>query len=126
YAPYEQTAIKRLAGRHGVCVDEIDELLRGGVFVDLYRVVRRALRASVESYSIKKIEALYAFARKISPRDAVAALQTFEALLTLGNGREATQEILQTIESYNRDDCFSALRLRDWLEAQRQELETDR
>jgi predicted RecB family nuclease len=123
YAAYEQTAIKRLAGRHGVCVDEVDELLRGGVFVDLYRIVRQALRASVESYSIKKIEALYAFVRKISPRDAVAALQTFEAVLTLGNGQEATQEILQTIEAYNRDDCFSTLRLRDCLEAQRQKLE---
>src|SRR4029077_16528061 len=126
YAPYEQTAIKRLAGRHGVCVDEIDELLRGGVFVDLYRVVRQALRASVESYSIKKIEALYAFVRKISPRDAVAALQTFEAVLTLGNGQEASQEILQTIEAYNRDDCFSTLRLRDWLEEQRDKLETNK
>jgi hypothetical protein len=123
YAPYEQTAIKHLAGRHGVCVDEVDELLRGGVFVDLYRIVHQALRASVESYSIKKIEALYAFARTIAPREAVAALQTFEVVLTLGNGQEATPEMLQTIEAYNRDDCFSTLRLRDWLEDQRQDLE---
>jgi predicted RecB family nuclease len=126
YAPYEQIAIKRLTGRHGVCVDEVDELLRGGVFVDLYRIVRQALRASVESYSIKKIEALYAFARNVSPRDAVRALQTFEAVLALGNGQEATKEMLQTIEAYNRDDCFSVLRLRDWLEDRRRELETTR
>ena len=98
YAPYEQTAIKRLAGRHGTCVDAVDELLRAGVFVDLYRVVRQGLRASVESYSIKKLEPLYAFNRKDPIRDANAALQTFEAVLTLGNGREATQEILETIE----------------------------
>jgi len=123
YAPYEQTAIKHLAGRHGVCVDEVDELLRGGVFVDLYSIVKQALRASVESYSIKKIEALYTFVRKVLARDAVAALQTFEAVLTLGNGQEATPEILQTIEAYNRDDCFSALQLRDWLEDQRRQLE---
>jgi hypothetical protein len=97
-----------------------------GAFVDLHRAVRQALRASVESYSIKKIEALYTFTRKVSPRDAVAALQAFEAVLTLGNGQEASQEILQTIEAYNRDDCLSALRLRDWLEEQRQELETSR
>jgi predicted RecB family nuclease len=51
YAPYEQTAIKRLAGRHGTCVDAVDRLLRAGIFVDLYRIVRQALRASVESYS---------------------------------------------------------------------------
>jgi len=41
YAPYEPTAIKRLAGRHGTCIDEVDELLRAGVFVDLYRVVAK-------------------------------------------------------------------------------------
>ena len=63
YAPYEPTAIKRLAGRHGTCVDEVDELLRAGMFVDLYRVVRQSLRASVESYSIKRLEPLYAFSR---------------------------------------------------------------
>src|SRR5215472_11895309 len=52
YASYEPTAIKRLAGRHAICVDEVDQLLRAGAFVDLYRVVRQGLRASVESYSI--------------------------------------------------------------------------
>ena len=34
----------RLAARHGVGEDEVDELLRDGVFVDLYAVVRAALR----------------------------------------------------------------------------------
>src|SRR5258708_38361293 len=80
YAPYEQTAIKRLAGRHGTCVDVVDQLLRAGIFVDLYRIMRQALRASVESYSIKKLESLYAFKRTVSPRHSVAALQTFEAV----------------------------------------------
>jgi uncharacterized protein len=124
YAAYEQTAIKRLAGRHGCCADEVDQLLRAGTFVDLHRVVRQALRASVESYSIKKIEPLYGFSRSLPPRDAVAALQTFEAVLTLGSGEEATKDVLRIIQAYNRDDCLSALRLRDWLEARRRELET--
>ena len=55
YAPYEPTHFKSLAGRHGVCVDEIDKLLRGGTFVDLFRIVRQGLRASVDGYSIKKL-----------------------------------------------------------------------
>jgi predicted RecB family nuclease len=126
YASYEQTAIKRLAGRHGTCVDAVDQLLRAGIFVDLYRIVRQALRASVESYSIKKVEGLYAFARKVSPRDSVVALQTFETLLTLSGDQEFTKEIRETIEAYNRDDCLSALRLRDWLEDRRRELEAGR
>jgi predicted RecB family nuclease len=123
FAPYEQIAIKRLAGRHGTCVDAVDQLLRAGIFVDLYRIVRQALRASVESYSIKKLESLYAFNRKVSPLDSVAALQTFEAVLTLGSGQEVTKEIRGTIQAYNRDDCLSAIRLRNWLEDRRQEVE---
>jgi uncharacterized protein len=126
YAPYEQTAIKRLAGRHGICTDQVDQLLRAGIFVDLYRVVRQGLRASVESYSIKKLEPLYGFERRTQMRDANAALQTFEAVLTLGNGQEATRELLETIEGYNRDDCVSTVRLRDWLEEQRREVETNK
>jgi predicted RecB family nuclease len=44
YAPYEPTAIKHLAGRHGICTDDVDELLRAEVFVDLFRVVRQGRR----------------------------------------------------------------------------------
>jgi uncharacterized protein len=84
------------------------------------------LRASVQSYSIKKLEPLYCFGRSTPIRDANTALQTFEAVLTLGSGQEATRELLETIEGYNRDDCVSAMRLRDWLEDRRRELEASK
>jgi predicted RecB family nuclease len=123
YAPYEQTAIKGLAGRHGVCVDAVDSLLRAGIFVDLYRITRQALRASVESYSIKKLEPLYGFERVVPLREARLALDAFASIFALGSGREATAELLKTVESYNREDCLSAQYLRDWLEERRRELE---
>jgi len=123
YAPYEPTAIKRLVGRHGTCVDEVDELLRAGVFVDLYRAVRQGIRASVESYSIKRLEPLYGFTRAVLLRDANVALQSFEAAMALGNGQKEIGDLLKIVEGYNRDDCVSALRLRDWLEDRRKELE---
>ncbi len=123
YAPYEPTAIKRLAGRYGTCVDDVDELLRAGVFVDLYRAVRQGIRASVESYSIKRLEPLYGFTRAVPLRDANVALQSFEAAMALGNGQGGIGDLLKIIEGYNRDDCLSALRLRDWLEDRRKELE---
>ena len=41
YAPYEPTAMKRLMGRYATRADELDVMLRGKVFVDLYSVVRR-------------------------------------------------------------------------------------
>jgi len=123
YAPYEPTAIKRLAGAHGTCVDEVDQLLRAHVFVDLYRVVRQGLRASVESYSIKKLEPLYGFTRSTPLQQALLALQSFEAVLAFGKGQEAAAGLISTIEGYNRDDCLSTLQLRDWLEDRRRELE---
>jgi hypothetical protein len=59
----------------------------------------------------------------VSPRDSVAALQTFEAVLTLAGGQEVTEEVRGTVQAYNRDDCFSALQLRDWLEERRRDAE---
>lgn len=123
YAAYESTAIKHLTGRHGVCTDEVDELLRAEVFVDLYRVVRQGLRASVESYSIKKMEPFYGFTRTVPLRDATSSLQAFEAVLALGDDPATAGEILETIADYNRDDCISTWGLRDWLEGLRSELE---
>ena len=121
YAPYEPTAIKRLAGRYGTCIDEVDELLRAGVFVDLYRAVRQGIRTSVESYSIKRLEPLYVFTRTVPLRDANLALQSFEAAMALGDGRGEIGDLLKTVEGYNRDDCMSALRLPDagWGRAER-------
>ena len=125
YAPYEPTAIKRLVGRHGSCIEEVDELLRAGVFVDLYRAVRQGLRASVESYSIKRLEPLYGFSRTVALQDANGALQVFESALALASNQDELADLLKVVEGYNQDDCFSAFRLREWLEERRKELETD-
>ena len=121
YAAYEQTAVKRLAARYATREEEVDRLLRGEVFVDLFRAVRQGLRASVESYSIKKLEPLYLFDREVDLRTASCALANFEAWLQLGGG-EGADDLLKDIEGYNRDDCVSTLRLRDWLEERRAEL----
>jgi hypothetical protein len=56
FAPYEPAALKRLMGRYATRENEVDNLLRAEIFVDLFAVVRHSTRASVESYSIKKLE----------------------------------------------------------------------
>src|SRR6266516_1820177 len=84
YGAYEETAIKRMAGQHATCVEEVDQLLRASVLVDLFRVVKQGLRASVESYSIKKLEPLYKFKREVQLVDANLALTTFSAVLAFG------------------------------------------
>jgi len=72
--PYEPTAMKRLMGRHATHEDEVDRLLRGAVLVDLYRAIRQGLRASVDSYSIKRLEPLYGLTRTIDLRDAGSSI----------------------------------------------------
>ena len=45
YAAYEETALKRLAMVHGTRETALDNLLRQGKLIDLYRVVREAVRS---------------------------------------------------------------------------------
>jgi predicted RecB family nuclease len=114
YAAYEETALKRLMGMHGTREDDVDNLLRDGVLVDLYRVVRQGVAVSQESYSIKKLEPLYMPSRSGAITDAGGSIVAYERWL-----EEKDQQILDDIEAYNRDDCISTLHLRNWLEARR-------
>lgn len=125
YAPYEPAALKRLMGRYATREEEIDRMLRAGLFVDLYQIVRHSLRASVESYSIKRLEPFYAFERAMTLADANVALANFQANLELGDAPSITEETKATVRAYNEDDCRSAATLRDWLEAQRATLIAD-
>ncbi|CAN5288669.1 TM0106 family RecB-like putative nuclease [soil metagenome] len=122
YAPYEPTALKRLMGRHATREESVDRLLRGGVLVDMFRAVRQGLRASVESYSIKRLEPLYGFVRQEGLRDAGSSIVEFEEWLELGEGDRPASTILASIETYNEDDVLSTRRLRDWLELCRDEM----
>jgi predicted RecB family nuclease len=122
YAPYEPAALKRLMGRYGTRGDEIDRMLRAHLFVDLYSVVKNGIRASVESYSIKKLEPLYKYERVTELSEANKALANVQAALELGDLGSILENYKDAVESYNRDDCLSTLGLRDWLERVRSEL----
>ncbi len=81
YAPYERTALSRLMGEHGTREEEIDDLLRGEVLVDLFRVTKQALRASVPSYSIKEVEKLFGFERTAEVGGGGESVNAFETWL---------------------------------------------
>ena len=119
FASYEPGALKRLMGRYATREEEIDNFLRGKVFVDLLSVVRNALRASVESYSLKKLELFFGFKRQVSLHDANVALTRLSAGLELNDIPSIDSKTKETVEGYNADDCYSTLHLRDWLEALR-------
>ena len=123
YAPYEPSAFKRLMGRYATRGDELDRLLRAGRFVDLYGVVRQGLRGGIERYSIKNLEVFYGFERSVPLERASRSLLVMEQALELNRPDTVPQEVRDLVQGYNEDDCVSALRLRDWLEQLRAELE---
>jgi len=119
YAAYERTALLRLAGRHGVGEEHVDQLLRQGVLVDLYATVRGSIRVSQPSYSIKKLEPLYQVDHTresdvTGGGESVVAFDTYLGLLE-GDQHERAGELKRSILEYNDDDCRSTLHLRDWL-----------
>ena len=109
YAPYEPAALKRLATRHATREVELDHLLRGKVFVDLFGVTRQAIRASVESYSIKQLEQFYGYQRLEVLADASKSLREMERCLELDQLDQITDEHKRVVETYNKDDCMSTL-----------------
>ena len=123
YGAYETTAVKRLMSRYATREEEVDGLLRGRVFVDLHRVVRQGLRALVEGYSIKRLEPFYGFVRRIDLTTATRALVRFEAALESREAHRTPNALRAEIQGYNRDDCLSTLRLAEWLEGCRRDLE---
>src|SRR5215472_12517500 len=123
FGAYEPGTLKRLMGLHATREDEIDRMLRAGVMVDLHQAFKQGVRASVEEYSLKKIEAFYGFKRETPLDQSRQAMRYVEHRLELGWGEEAMPEpIRETMEGYNAEDCFSAAKLRDWLEQQREKL----
>lgn len=122
FASYEPAALKRLMGRYATREDEIDNLLRGLVFVDLLSVVRNAMRASVESYSLKKLEAFFSFERRVALHEANIALTKISAGLELNDILSIEDGTKKIVQDYNADDCFATASLRDWLEDLRSQL----
>lgn len=119
----EVDAMRKLSCRHNTREAEIDQLLREHVFVDLLGIVKRSLRASVESYTLKQLEGLYDFTRRIELRRAARAMQLYGWFLETGEGGEAEAELRADIARYNEEDCLSTYRLREWLEGRRREFE---
>jgi uncharacterized protein len=119
YGAYEPAAFKRLMGRYAACEADLDRLLRGRRFVDLYAVVRQSIRAGIEHYSIKDLEPFYAFHRLVELDEAGDKRRLVEIALEMNDLSAVTDEVRTAVEGYNRDDCRSLVELQRWLETLR-------
>lgn len=123
YASYEITACRKLMGRYGVREHEVDQLLRNGVFIDLYMVVKTSLMVGEPRYSIKNIEHLYRSGRDTdvaSGGDSVVAYDNWREAFRSGEEGDSwqTSEVLRSLRDYNMDDCNSTQELTEWLRSQ--------
>jgi predicted RecB family nuclease len=122
YAAYEPVALKRLMSKYGSREDEVDALLRAGVFIDLFSVVRRGVMVGEPAYSLKNIEHLYRPVRSGDVTDAGASVAVYDEWCESGEGRDWRQSpLLKSIRDYNEDDCVSTWQLAEWLRARQTE-----
>jgi predicted RecB family nuclease len=110
YAAYEISALRRLTSSHGIGEAVLDQMLRENRFVDLYSVVSGSLITSEPAYSLKNLEVFYMEARTGEVKTAGGSVVAYE------NWRESKDpKILEEIRDYNKIDCISTQKLRDWL-----------
>ncbi len=111
YAAYEESALKRLAMHHGTREAAVDDLLRQGRLIDLYKVVREAVRVSEPRYSIKNLERFYLTGGRTgevtTAGDSIVMYERWR--------RSGDDALLAEISRYNELDCRSTRMCRDWL-----------
>jgi len=116
YAPYEVSAVRRLSTRHETRQEEVDELLRHEVFVDLFQIVRQGLRIGEASYSLKAVERLYRPKRDTEVGTAIDSIVQYARWIESQQSGDWTKSpILKGIRDYNADDCTSTAELLQWL-----------
>jgi len=122
FGAYEQSALKRLVGKYATREDDLDRLLRAGVFVNLHIITRHSVMAGIESYSLKDLEKLHGYLRTRDLRLVAQNKILYEGLLESGYVDTVDEGTIAVVRDYNKDDCISTKYLRDWLEKLRQEL----
>jgi uncharacterized protein len=111
YAPHERSKLQSLSVQYATREEEVDELLRGEVLVDLYGVVRQGMQVGETSYSLKMLERHHGFVRlERRVREGGGSIVAYESWLGTGE-----QDLLDAIRAYNEEDCRSTQSLRDWL-----------
>ena len=97
---------------HATREDELDDLLRREVFVDLYQVVRQSMRISHPSYSIKKVRTFFMDGAGQGAVDRRRRLDPRVRALAADRRRRRS---CRRSTDYNEEDCVSTVKLRDWL-----------
>lgn len=110
YAPYELTALRRLSTLHASREEAVDRLLRERRLIDLYAVLRQAIRTSEPNLSLKTMEVFFAEKRGEAVTNAGDSIVEYKSWQV-----SQDQKTLDDILAYNKVDCENTEALRDWL-----------
>jgi uncharacterized protein len=110
YAPYEVTVLRRLSTAFASREEAVDWLLRSEKLVDLYAVVRQAVRTSEPDLSLKTLEVFFAEKRGEDVKKADQSIVHYHRWRETGD-----QALLDGILAYNKVDCENTEGLRDWI-----------
>ncbi len=97
-------------------IQQLNELVEEGVFVDLLAIVRNSLQAGTESFSLKVMEKLAGFERRDDIEGGADAVLEYELYANADlYGIEKDEERLNGIAEYNEDDVEATYELHKWL-----------
>jgi uncharacterized protein len=116
YGHYEVSVCKRLMGRYGLREFEVDDMLRNGVFVDLYKVIQHGIVLGAPNYSIKSAELLFRAKRDTDVASGSESVVVYAQWQETPDGDTwENSKVLNDIRAYNIDDCESTCHLATWL-----------
>lgn len=117
YAPYEVTVLRRLSTTFASREAAVDNLLRSEKLVDLYGIVRGAIRTSESNLSLKTLEIFFAEKREEDITKGDQSIVHYHQWRATGD-----QALLDGLLAYNKVDCENTEGLRDWLLSLRPDL----
>ena len=135
YASYEVTAMRKLSNKYNTRLEKVADLLKNGVMIDLYVIVKNGLLIGEPRYSIKNVEHLYRGKRETEVATGGDSIVFYENWRASGGVEAWCKELagyekwladpehfdwlewpdLNSIRDYNIDDCESTLELVEWL-----------
>ena len=113
YGHVEVSVLKRLCMLYAIREDELDQLLRRHVFVDLPRPSARPCASASRATASRRSRQLPGFVRTADVGRGADAVLEYERYL---GSRD--EQHLRAIESYNDEDCRSTVAVFDWLRDQ--------
>ena len=110
YNHYEKTALINLVKKHDTNFAQVNDLLREEKLIDLFCVVKQGIQVSEKEYSLKNLEKHYGFKRV---GEIKKANESTDIYLDWVETQE--KELFDKIILYNKEDCVSTYKLREWL-----------